>query len=290
MLLTTSMSAMAEDTVDEKVIFLSDPVYKKLGEEDFHPMDEMQALADKNNVRAQFILGDLYSKGKGGLPLDLEKARAYFEAAAIHGYSYALVRLAALEKRANKPVEAWKWYTIAIRNMPHDEKRMLIVKSRMELAEKYKLQEGHKQSVSQEIYNWDDKRNEILRLERLEAYEREKAAEKAKKLAKKKKLQAEENAKIAAKKKASKAKEEKTPSKDVEKEPEVKKTEDAKKAEEEKAEVKSEASPKESKADKEKPELKEEKKDQSKDIYPKEGKTAKDKSYKKAAENSLEKE
>jgi len=201
LVITSSLTSMADDKViDEKVMFESDPVYQKLADEDSHPMEEMIELAKQGNVRAQFVLGDLYSKGKGGLGQDLNKARKYFEDSAIHGYNYALVRLAALEKRTKNPLEAWKWYTIAIRNFPQDDLRMYVVKARAELVKENNITELNTKKMNKAVLAWDDKRSEILRKEKIEAYEREKAAEKAKEKAKKdsKKIEvkAEESPKV----------------------------------------------------------------------------------------------
>jgi TPR repeat protein len=91
-----------------------DPVYQSFDPDEESPMQDMLDLAKNGDVRAQYILGDLYSKGKGGLPKDEKKAAEWFETAAKGHYYESFIRLAALAKRHGKSVEAWKWYTLAI--------------------------------------------------------------------------------------------------------------------------------------------------------------------------------
>jgi TPR repeat protein len=106
----------------ERIKYYPDPVYQKLNSGDSHPMDEMLDLAKAGDVRAQFILGDLYSKGKGGLPRDVKESRRWFEASALHGYNHSFIRLAALAKHTSNPIEAYQWYTLAIERTNGDEK------------------------------------------------------------------------------------------------------------------------------------------------------------------------
>lgn len=97
----------------EKIKFYEDPLYQPLNKDDPHPMSDLIALAEQNDVRAQFILADLYAKGKGGLAKDTKKAQKWFEASARQGYAPSFLRLAALAKRADDPVSAYQWYTLA---------------------------------------------------------------------------------------------------------------------------------------------------------------------------------
>lgn len=107
LMMTTSVQA-------EGIRYYSDPVYQKMAPEDEHPMDDLVTLAEQGDVRAQYILGDMYGKGKGGLARNLVKSRYWFESAALRGYDPAFIRLAALAKRQKDTVEAYKWYTLAI--------------------------------------------------------------------------------------------------------------------------------------------------------------------------------
>ena len=44
--------------------YFPDPAYKRLNADDPPPMSEMTDLANEGDVRAMFILGDMYEKGK----------------------------------------------------------------------------------------------------------------------------------------------------------------------------------------------------------------------------------
>jgi TPR repeat protein len=98
------------------VRYLEDPVYIKLNKDDEHPMSDLMTLAAGGDARAQFILGDLYSKGKGGLAKNRVKARYWFEISARHGYTAAFIRLAALAKRSRDYIGAYQWYTLNAEN------------------------------------------------------------------------------------------------------------------------------------------------------------------------------
>lgn len=101
-----------------KIAYIPDPVYQSFDPEMGSPMQEMIHLAENGDVRAQFILGDLYAKGKGGLKKSERRGAKWFETAAKNGYYPGLVRLAAIAKRKKKPVDAYKWYTLAVKLMP----------------------------------------------------------------------------------------------------------------------------------------------------------------------------
>lgn len=96
-----------------------------------NPSKEFQVfldLAKAGDSRAQFILGDIYAKGRSGLQQSDVKARKWFERAARQGYDPALVRLAALEKRVGDPVAAYKWYELALDRFNSDTKTYAFVK------------------------------------------------------------------------------------------------------------------------------------------------------------------
>ena len=111
---------------EEEIVYFQDPLYKKINADDEHPMSEMYDLAENGDVHAQFILGNLYSKGQGGLPKSAKLARQWFEAAARNGYGYAFVRLAALEKHAKDPVNAYKWYTLGIQALQGGDRKWAV--------------------------------------------------------------------------------------------------------------------------------------------------------------------
>ncbi|MDP2205102.1 MAG: hypothetical protein Q8K65_02230 [Alphaproteobacteria bacterium] len=121
LLITTLLLCAAPAAAQVK--HLSDPVYEKMAPEDPHPMEDLLLLGKEGDTRAQFILGDLYGKGKGGLPRSVKKSREWFEKSARGGYAQSFIRLAALEKRVNKPEDAYKWYTLAIETLPSAERR-----------------------------------------------------------------------------------------------------------------------------------------------------------------------
>lgn len=121
------------ETAQAAIEYYPDPVYQKMGADDSHPMDDMIALAKQGDVRAQFILGDLYAKGKGGLAKDSAKAHHWFEESAINGYNHSFIRLAALAKHENKPLEAWKWYTLAIKGFGQGGELTFVITARHNL-------------------------------------------------------------------------------------------------------------------------------------------------------------
>lgn len=145
----------------EKIKYLEDPPYKTMAEEDPHPMDDMKALARDGDVRAQFILGDLYSKGKGALAKKPQLARYWFESSAYHGYSESFIRLAAMDKRAKNPEEAYKWYTLCIEHMGGDHRKWCD-KSRDELVKSAALTREQIKSARKKAGSWfKDKKGEL---------------------------------------------------------------------------------------------------------------------------------
>lgn len=145
----------------EKIKYLSDPPYQTMAPEDAHPMDDMKALAKEGDLRAQFILGDLYSKGKGALKKNTKQARYWFENSAYHGYSFSFIRLAALDKRAKKPEEAYKWYTLCMDKMSGDERKWCD-KSRDELVKSANMTREQIKSAKKKAGSWfKDKKAEL---------------------------------------------------------------------------------------------------------------------------------
>lgn len=176
--------------------YYPDPVYERLAPEDPHPMDDMIAEAKDGDARAQFILGDLYSKGKGGLPKDDRKAYGWFNTSAKSGYAVAFVRLASLAKRQKKPVEAYKWYTLAVDYMDDRDWHKYAVSARDELAEKSKLTDEQKADAKKQANLWISE----TRREREEMREQQRKQDNLKKAAEKAAREAER----AAAKKAGK--------------------------------------------------------------------------------------
>jgi TPR repeat protein len=132
---------------------LSDPVYEKMAPEDPHPMEDLLLLGKEGDTRAQFILGDLYGKGKGGLPRSVKKSREWFEKSARGGYAQSFIRLAALEKRVKKPEDAYKWYTLAIETLPAAERRWP-QRARDELVKEHGLTTAQIRAARQAAQEW----------------------------------------------------------------------------------------------------------------------------------------
>lgn len=113
-LLCLPVQAVAADQSYQKPTKIpvhSDPVYKPLYEEAEHPLAVLIDMAEEDgDARAQFILGDLYSKGKGGFAKDLEEAARLFEASARSGYIHSYLRLAALAAKRGDRIAAYQWY------------------------------------------------------------------------------------------------------------------------------------------------------------------------------------
>ena len=112
LLLATLLCAQIARADDDKVIFYEDPVFKPLNDGDEHPMSDLIHLAEGGDVRAQFILGDLYAKGKGGLVKSADKAKHWFSQSAINGYGASFIRLGALAKHQGNMAEAYSWYDL----------------------------------------------------------------------------------------------------------------------------------------------------------------------------------
>jgi TPR repeat protein len=154
--------------------YYPDPVYRKLNADDHMPMDDILDLARGGDVRAMFIMGDLYAKGKGGMAQDLAEARHWFEESAIHGYSHSFIRLATLAKRANKPAEAWQWYTLAINDFDSGDDRYKYAKeARKALEISAKLSDDDLRRAEKSLDAWEDMRDRKIEEEEKAAREKE---------------------------------------------------------------------------------------------------------------------
>lgn len=138
--------------------YLRDPVYQKLAPEDEHPMQDMMLLADEGDVRAQFILGNMYAKGQGGLEKNIAQARQWFEKSARNGYYFSFIRLAALAKHANNPAAAYKWYSLAADKLGGKD-RAWAVKARQELLAEAKLTPDQLKGARAAARAWLENRN-----------------------------------------------------------------------------------------------------------------------------------
>lgn len=148
------------------VKYLSDPLYKPMSDDDPPAMVEMQDLAAQGDPRAQFILGDMYEKGKGGLPKDWKLARRWFEESGMHGYGHSFIRLAAMAKSEKDGVGAWQWYTLAISNLDNDDVQQHAVQARKDVGEKFALTKDDIRTAEKAVDEWEDKRDQHLRDEK----------------------------------------------------------------------------------------------------------------------------
>lgn len=147
------------------VRYYEDPVYKQLAPEDPHPMEDLVNLADQGDTRAQFIIADLYGKGKGGLGKNQVKSRYWFEMAARKGYTMAFIRLAAMAKRNKDYVGAYKWYSLSMDDGTSRERKWSD-KSRERLVKEARMSKDDIRAAREDMNAWKARRKEALAEER----------------------------------------------------------------------------------------------------------------------------
>lgn len=157
------------------VRYYEDPVYKQLAPEDPHPMEDLVNLADQGDTRAQFIIADLYGKGKGGLGKNQVKSRYWFETAARKGYTMAFIRLAAMAKRNKDYVAAYKWYSLSMDDGTSRERKWSD-KAREKLVKDAKMSKDDIRSAREDMNAWKSKRQDALAEEREHAQAAREAA------------------------------------------------------------------------------------------------------------------
>lgn len=166
-----SMHAMAE------LAYYPDPVYKKLAPDDHSPMDDILDLAKQGDPRAQFMIGDLYAKGKGGLPKDIAEAQRWFEESAMHDYDHSFIRLAALAKHEKKPIEALQWYMLALDSFSYgDPRKDFVEDARQKVIEDNKLSGDDISAAKKSMRAWEDARDKHLEDEEKQKEEKAKQA------------------------------------------------------------------------------------------------------------------
>ena len=136
------------------VTYKSDPVFAPINEVDQHPLQGLFDLAHEGDPRAQYILGDLFAKGKGGISKDQDKARLLFEHSAKGGTPQAFIRLAALAKVNKNYRDAYMWYHLSIdrqkkRNLKNWSKRQL-----KELLDTVGLSSEDKRQARKDVKAW----------------------------------------------------------------------------------------------------------------------------------------
>jgi hypothetical protein len=139
--------------------YLEDPVYTPLNKDDPLPMEDLMTLASDGDARAQYILGDLYSKGKGGLARNRVKAHYWFEISARHGYTPAFIRLAALAKHNRDYVLACQWYKLDADNSKGKEQAWS--KSELQRLSKSLSPDAFRQSQN-DAKNWLKRQREAM--------------------------------------------------------------------------------------------------------------------------------
>jgi TPR repeat protein len=159
--------------------YYEDPLFQPLAKEDLHPMADLMALAEQGDGRAQYILGDLYAKGKGGLAKNQVKARYWFETAARRGFSMSFIRLAAMAKRARDYIAAYKWYSLSIEHGSSREGKWS-EKERARLLKERKFSRDELREAREAVNGWMRRREKELAEDREKArIAREKAEEQA---------------------------------------------------------------------------------------------------------------
>jgi hypothetical protein len=157
------MSSAAPASAGSSIDYISDPLFEPIDGGDSHPLQGLFELAEASDARAQFILGDLYSKGKGGIPKNVALSKILFEHSAKLGHYEAFIRLAALAKEDKNYVSAWKWYTLANERLKWGETRDWATKARKELEQE--MSAADKKAARSAVKQWKVTRLKPLKLE-----------------------------------------------------------------------------------------------------------------------------
>lgn len=104
-----------------------------------HIQEVIQQYLAADNPSAMFQLGDIYERGRPGVPIDMKKAIEYFEIAAKYGNAEAAMHLGDLY-REGKGVEkdllkAIAWYQNGATNQANSEINKLIRNNRLEIVQ-----------------------------------------------------------------------------------------------------------------------------------------------------------
>ncbi len=168
----------------QAISYRQDPVFIPLNKDAPHPMSELMDMAEENDPRAQFILADLYEKGRGGLPKNLAKSKEWFEQSAVGDYAMGFVRLAAQAKKSGDFQSAYQWYTLALELYEYDAKmRKYVVKARNDIVGDGKLDKEGMKAAGKAASQWRQFKNKQLYLRRKTEREKKEAAQKAAKAA-----------------------------------------------------------------------------------------------------------
>ncbi len=102
-------------TQDKGIKYLPDPIYSPVYKNAKHPLADILLMSDDGDARAQYILADLYLKGKGGFAKNTEQSKHFFEESAKQKYLHSFIRLAAIAKSEEDFPAAYKWYLIGLK-------------------------------------------------------------------------------------------------------------------------------------------------------------------------------
>lgn len=160
----------------QAMTYFQDPVFVKPNDETPHPLGEIMDLAANYDVRAAFILGDLYEKGKGGLPKNAALSREWFEKSAMSGYAMSFVRLAAKAKKEKNLLDAYQWYSLGLDYFKPGAHRSYIVRARNELIKEAGLGRDDLRQADKAMTLWRKKQREWqAEMRRAEAAEKKAA-------------------------------------------------------------------------------------------------------------------
>jgi len=158
----TLSALLATAPAKAEIKYFQDPAYQQINKDDPNPMEDLIDLADQGDSRAQYILGDLYGKGKGGLGKNTVKSRYWFETSARGGYSMAFIRLAAIAKRNRDYISAYQWYTLDI-NSSHGDERKWSTSARDQLVQDAKMDKKTIKIALQASDDWVTKSKKLLK-------------------------------------------------------------------------------------------------------------------------------
>ncbi len=100
---------------------------------------ELRPLAEQGNAKAQYMIGDMYSRGLG-VPQDYAKALHWHRKAAEKGYAraqFALGTMYGLGRGVTQDyLQAHVWFNIAVSNLPPGKVRDAAVESRDDVVAK----------------------------------------------------------------------------------------------------------------------------------------------------------
>lgn len=143
---------------DTSIRYFSDPIHPSVNDNfQGHPLAHLKSLAeDKNDARAQFMMGDMLAKGKGGFAKDEGAASLFFQQSGKGGNPYAFIRLAAMAEKQHQMLEAYQWYSIGVDYFPKGENRLYMIRQKNQLSRDHKFTNSEIRKIKQNIKIWHD--------------------------------------------------------------------------------------------------------------------------------------